>query len=425
MKYRLSEVNLSYEGKVLTPNNLHFVWVGDTSLANTDYIGIWQKTNEDKNVYFWCDGCTSFVHLLHESVHKYIYSHNFSDKTHAEIYLKNKAFNYIFPKMKLGLTFNNLVIEFLEENAIPFEIYATKPINPWAKKSKINIMNIADLFTAEFTDFLKYYYYEIILRGNLASASDIVRLLIIYKHGGTYVDIDTLPSSDSIFKNLNNFVDSEKYEEDDYTLLYKTKKILKKLYLITFSDEEYFNFYKVKKGVKRSIHCKVVERINADMDKFSLNKILPLGDIYVHRNLLTIGAIKRLKGIYFNNFISSHSKSKAIKIILRSMKKRYTFLEKNNCIFEHYKGDNERNYLTRILTWRTELITRNYCVTPVLTGPGLIVEVLVSLAYALINHQDLPSPSAVTEYFHNDKFGIASFQHNLDTPEGVKSSWRK
>jgi len=51
MKHRLSEINLSYEGKVLIPNNLHFVWVGDTSLANTDYIEIWQKTNEDKIVY--------------------------------------------------------------------------------------------------------------------------------------------------------------------------------------------------------------------------------------------------------------------------------------------------------------------------------------------------------------------------------------
>ncbi|WP_446444294.1 TcdA/TcdB catalytic glycosyltransferase domain-containing protein [Serratia marcescens] len=51
-----------------------------------------------------------------------------------------------------------------------------------------------------------YYYYEIILRHNIASASDIVRLLIIYQYGGTYIDVDTLPYIDNIYHKLNKYI---------------------------------------------------------------------------------------------------------------------------------------------------------------------------------------------------------------------------
>ncbi|HBL7332393.1 TPA: glycosyl transferase, partial [Serratia marcescens] len=165
--------------------------------------------------------------------------------------------------------------------------------------------------------------------------------------------------------------------------------------------------------------------IELDLADFSLDMILPLGETYVHKNLLALGSLRRFKGVYFNNFISSHQKSKAVRIILRVMKKRYRFLERNNCIFDCYIDDGSRCYLTRILPWRSELTTRNYCVTSVLTGPGLIVEVLLGLAYKAFNIGCLIEPSSIAEYMQNPDFGIALFQHTIDTPDGAYSTWRK
>ncbi|MNG78249.1 Toxin A [compost metagenome] len=272
---------------------------------------------------------------------------------------------------------------------------------------------------------MRYYYYEIILRANLASASDIVRLLILYQYGGVYIDVDTLPYTDNIFGRLNQYIEKEKIEEDDFLFLFKTKSILKKLSIFDFSDSDFLNNFKSEIETERNKYKKIQELIELDVAEFSLKKVLPLGEMYVHKNLLAIGSLRRMKGIYFNNFISSHPGSKVIKIILRTMRKRYKFLEKNNCIFDFYKGGEEVNYLNRILTWRTELITRDYFVTSVLSGPGLIIEVLLGLAYELLDFECETEPSFIAEYMQNDKFGIALFQHNLDTPDGICSSWRK
>jgi len=424
MKYELLDVTKFQHKKIVVPDIINFVWVGDANQANMEYIDIWKKTNKDKKIYLWCDENTSLCNLLHDSIREYVFSTDLKNKSDAELCLKNDAFNFIFTKLLKGGFFDELVVEFLSKYNIPHHLIKGSALNSRVDKSGIVIKKIADLFCCEFSDFMRFYYYEIILRCNLASASDIVRLLIIYQHGGIYIDVDTLPYTDNIFTRLNQFLEKEKIVEDDYLLLFKTKCILKKLSLLDFADNEYVNHHKDVIGTEKNKHQKIQELIELDVAEFSLRNVLPLGKMYVHKNLLAIGSLRRLKGIYFNNFMSSHPCSKAVRIILHTMKKRYRFLEKNNCIFDCYKSDRKASYLSRILTWRTELITKDYCVTSVLTGPGLIIEVLLGLAYELLDLESL-EPSSVAEYFQNDKYGIALFQHNLDTPEGLHSSWRK
>lgn len=161
------------------------------------------------------------------------------------------------------------------------------------------------------------------------------------------------------------------------------------------------------------------------MAEFNIKKILPLGKVFVRENLLTLGTDKRLKGIYLNCFITSHAKSKVIKIVLRTMAKRYIFLERNNGIFDFYKDKNDHCYLARILPWRSELITRDYCVTSILTGPGLLVEVLLGLAYTLFKIDESISPSYICDLMQDDRLGIAFSNLNFDTPEAIYSTWRQ
>lgn len=54
-------------------------------------------------------------------------------------------------------------------------------------------------------DCQRYYIQEIALRGNMASSSDILRLNILYRQGGVYVDCDTLPDLDHIFPESNRY----------------------------------------------------------------------------------------------------------------------------------------------------------------------------------------------------------------------------
>lgn len=428
MSHRVLNIDLSKIEEILAPNILHFIWIGDLNEVNTHHIEIWRKTNKDKELFFWYDKNASLCNLLSSSIRDFINLNKNKDKEMLELKLKNEAFNFIYTKIKEGFSFDDLVIEFLMNNGIPYREKPKKIEESWFEKRGLIKKNITELFYNDFNDFndfIRYYYYEVILRCNLASASDIARLLIIYQYGGVYIDIDTLPYTNNIYYNLNAYITREGIIENDMFLLFKTACILNKLDP-EFTPSEYVEEFNDKAlGIDVVRFDKIKKLIKIDIANFSLNMISPLGDIYIYKNLLAVGALSRLKGIYFNNFISSHQKSKAVRIILRVMRKRYRFIEKNDCIFNHYIDDGFRCYLTRILTWRTELITKDFCVTSALTGPGLIVEVLLGLAYDLLNIEHSVEPSHVAEYMQNTEFKIALFQHNIDTPDGTFSAWRK
>lgn len=61
-----------------------------------------EKTNKDKKIYFWYDEHTSWCNLLHDAIREYVLHNEFYNNFHAEMHIKNKAFNYIFPKLNDG-----------------------------------------------------------------------------------------------------------------------------------------------------------------------------------------------------------------------------------------------------------------------------------------------------------------------------------
>lgn len=83
---------------------------------------------------------------------------------------KNNAFDYTFTKLTRGFVFDEVVVEFLSNNNIPHHGFTTPVLNPWLKDKSIITKNITEPLSCEFADFRKFYYYEIISRGNLASA---------------------------------------------------------------------------------------------------------------------------------------------------------------------------------------------------------------------------------------------------------------
>lgn len=425
MKKVLSQIDLIQQIKHPIPDIIHFVWIGDVNKANTNYISVWRKTNPDKKIYFWCEENSSLIDALHNSIHEYVLCGDFESVEMTEKSIKNDAYNYIYPKLNSGEKLDNIIVKFLRERNIPCKLSTKTIFNPDFQNLDVIARNIMELFTPGFEDFFRYYCYEIILRGNLASASDIVRLLIIYRLGGIYIDMDTLPNIDSVFHKTNAYLNRNMIFEDDFMLLMKTRAVLEKINSLddSFTEEKNYNaIHAVSNSVD---YNKVSKLIDVDMVDFSINHIPPLGKLSVHKNLLSLASLKRFKGMYFNNVIISYPGSKAVRIILRVMRKRYSFIEKNDCIFNFYTDDNHGEYLSRLLSWRSELITKNFCVTPILTGPGLIVEVLLGLAYSIFDLDLFTSPSFIAEYMQDENFGIAFYGHNLDTPEGMESAWRK
>ena len=221
MKYSLSEIKTSQENKIAVPDIIHFVWVGNTNAINYSYIKIWRKVNKDKLMYLWCDKNTKFIKLLHQSIDEYTFN-DIESSIATNIKIKNSAFNYIFPKLKEGFAFDDLVITFMIKNEIPFKYVPELSLENACEIKDVVKRDISELFSIDdFSHFAMFYYYEIILRGNLASASDIIRLLVIYVFGGIYIDVDTLPSTNDVFLKFNKYVKEQGLIEDDFMFLYK------------------------------------------------------------------------------------------------------------------------------------------------------------------------------------------------------------
>lgn len=424
MKYRIEDINIGRNGKEKVPDLINFVWVGNLNVANLEYMKIWKETNTDKEIYLWVDDSTYIFNFFHEEIGNYVSSQQSTKKQELEIEIKNQAYEYITKHLDNHCDIDKLALSFLLDKKITKALPEILNYNSPPALEGVTLKNINELFADDFNELKRYYLYEIILRGNFASASDIVRLIIIFQYGGVYLDMDTLPNTDCVFEKLNCFLNEKDMLESDFILSLKTKLILAKLNLINIDnskEQERFESIFYSAGVEFE---RLITLANEDLNDFTISKIPSLGSMYVHKNLLSLGSLKKLKGVYFNSFLASHAKSKGLSIIIRTLKKRYKFIEKNSCIFSAYQGNVENCYLTRMLTWRTELYTRNYVVTSALSGPGLLVECLLGLAYHLLDLSPSFPPSSVAVEMQDEKYGIALFQHNLHTPDGNDSSWR-
>ncbi|HGM8659259.1 TPA: TcdA/TcdB catalytic glycosyltransferase domain-containing protein [Serratia odorifera] len=72
MTHKVLDIDLSKVEKILAPNILHFVWVGDLNKVNTHYIEIWRRTNKDKALFFWHDRNASLCNFLNSSIRDFI-----------------------------------------------------------------------------------------------------------------------------------------------------------------------------------------------------------------------------------------------------------------------------------------------------------------------------------------------------------------
>ncbi len=278
----------------------------------------------------------------------------------------------------------------------------------------VDIRNEIDVFYERF--FYDAYYRELTLRANAAAAADILRMLILYKHGGVFIDVDTLPSllavygpvSDLANCNIQNVVRSEYY-------LRRLREI-KNSGADKNSDMSVYECYLDERDPRLLAHIK---RCSSLWD----GRPLSFEKVAVHDDLLSIAALETLCE-YNNNILAAVKKSRLVKVILREIKRRYTFISRNGLDTKPNDSIQTSHYLYRLSNYRYDAMDDKDNVTLCLTGPILVLEVMLGVAYEILSLDKSVSALALSYALRLNCISVAFSAHTCYTPEHMKSSWR-
>nr|WP_279630713.1 TcdA/TcdB catalytic glycosyltransferase domain-containing protein [Vibrio ouci] len=287
-----------------------------------------------------------------------------------------------------------------------------------------DIHSIDGLMNFKGKDLTKYYFYELILRNNLASASDILRLMILYKIGGTYLDFDTLPCIEHCFRNTNEH--HKKQVDFNLVDIVKAEMVLSRvrsLHVLDFNqrDDRLSNILSGCVGIDSTLTNSLFRDVD-ELDDRAIFK--PLEDQYVFKHGLKLSKSKRGLGEYNNNALVAHAGSKTVSIIIRQMLKRYAYIEKMGAIFSGdivSKGDDE--YWSRLIDYRNDALCSMRNVTLFLTGPSLILETILSLSYELLDIDDVSS-FTVSTLMQIPALGMSFTEQTQFTSEHMRSTWQ-
>nr|AKN35987.1 Toxin A [Vibrio tasmaniensis] len=264
------------------------------------------------------------------------------------------------------------------------------------------------------------YFNELTLRQNPACASDILRLSLLYRDGGMYVDVDTLPSHRNVYKDINittlsineNLLDIIKSE---YLLreIRQRKRYLKNRNISLSHIEAQINDKRTLIKLKERAANRLSDFYNQD-------------SLHVHRDIIKVATQNRIYEIN-NNTLLANKGSRCIRIILKEVIRRYNYLDSNNFIYSIPSRKNEEvsNYLSRLDKYRYDGISsyNDTEVTLLLTGPCLIHEVLLGLCYEVFKIPKNISPTSVSYIFRIDRTFLGFNNQTHYTPEHMRSSW--
>ncbi len=412
--------------KISAPEGVFFVWIGDIPQEAINYINVWKRSTNEK-IDLWCDFnflLAGKIKIIIETIYA---TDGMPDKTLAcqEIFY-SEVIDYISNKNMRG---DQAIISFVEKRKPQLAIQLKKELKGIKSKmeqlgSFVNIKNV------EKYDFLTECYYrfyltEVLLRNNLAAASDILRLSLLYKYGGTYIDVDTLPPLDHVFSKTNlNFEKS--LTSKDIVDIFKSKLFIDRFNNDKVSSEELrYNNYKLY-SIMKVIDDELPDSLIDDIINTSESDLCQKCEIKrIDKNLISISASKNSIGDFNNNIISSHPRSKLMKIILMEMKKRYDYIFDNKFdsynTTESFSGNNE--YYNRLKDYRLDTLGNNNYVTLIASGPILLLEVILGMSYKVLNLEYDVSQVGVSLALQLPHIGIGYLDQTMYTHEHIKSSW--
>lgn len=425
----------------LACKELHFIWIGCIGIRSLRNISVWKRANPLYRVHLWFDS-----HCLLASHYRQLLKQRMglNLSTDELVSFQNRIYIDLQSMIAGGRTFDEALIHLLLRmddgrigRKLESELEQARRLYQ-ALAHHFTLRDVQD-YVAVIMDreFRQYYSREITLRGNLAAASDILRLHVIQHFGGVYVDCDTLPNLDHVFVRTGaycrhhnitfSFIDVLKSE------MYM-QKIAPLVDLPEFGDEPENEANARQSDMNaitdhlRSQYGKVVTFIEQDVDALiAENAFRPLNEIWLFDQGLLLTGDPHNKNSFNNNVVIANAHSKAVKIVLLEMRHRYRYLERMGVVYiasaEELPLDN--SYKGRLLNYRFDALDDRHNVTVILTGPGLILEVVMGLGFSLLRLDDQVAPISLSYALYSQKIGIAFMDQTFHTYDHFQSTWMR
>ncbi|MGR5096942.1 TcdA/TcdB catalytic glycosyltransferase domain-containing protein [Vibrio maritimus] len=389
-------------------DTMFFVWIGNISIEQIEYISVWKSNYPSINLKIYVDYNFLAFGLYKSHVNHLASSYSIQEK----IAFQNKMYRAIIDGMEKGESFEETFISC-------FDISCKEKLKLSLRLMKLKIDIISREYDIHYIDegvfynrFLyERYLKELILRQNAASASDIARLSILYFWGGTYIDVDTLPKfSTSLGEigrenpliNLHNVVRSEMF----------LRKLRKE--------------HNVSKKLDSNNVDVLVNAMKLDCSSMDPGRV-QLSEWTYQQNLFSMATFDCF-GEFNNNLISCVKGSKLTRIIIREMINRYKIIEKYN--YDLIEPSEVRpvdiqpcDYYKRLASYREDAMTDDDNVTLFLSGPSLILETVMACTYEVLRVPKQISPLAVSYLLSLNFTGFPIYEHTNFTPQHMRSSW--
>lgn len=389
--------------ETVVPKKLHFVWIGGnlTNVAS-QYIALWTAVNADYNTAIWYDSRVLLANTLkraildkcyreavtshQDAVLAQTYTHDdFIRDSASAIYEERKKIFNLYNEKKETATITDIIIEFLTSETYGYgrDAEELKAVYDEALEAMVEReakdVSTTDLLTANELETL--YFREVMNYQNLAAASDMLRMAVLVKEGGYYLDVDMLPATNnSLFRPILDNLDLTTTVKELVTL----EAIMKGMPdLIPGYSTHYYD------NLSEEVRTSLQESVENNKDITKL--FIPLRDITCSPMTMKIyGEGRTAVG---NNALISHPDSILGKLIIKNMIANYAVMDEFMAEYvrpeqtykeavavlvqgfvskvgEMLKISPQYEYISKVIDYLSVGITIDATATISLTGPG-------------------------------------------------------
>lgn len=419
-----SDIQESYIVKQESKKTLHFIWIGIPNDNIYLYLKVWSLHYPTYDINLWID--SKFLYVNH---YKSMVREQFKD---IKLINRLKIQDDLYDMYKKNSSEEDSLDRIIESKFDKrFNCNNSKNIIIQDVKSRFDFLNVLDIRKIDpiLTKELESYYdKEMVLRTNVAAASDILRLCILSKYGGVYLDVDTLPCIDYIFKKSNCYTDGNVIN-NEFVQIYKSQ-----LYLEKFAErldgikvEKISNIYEIKELFSNDEEFNnYIELIHLDIKNHDTNDVESIPFV-LYKRLLMIGSSKTKLNTFYNNVLVCDKNSTVVSIIIKEIIKRYRYIEKNG--YDKWESVNQYNKIynngsmERLIGYRLDGFADIPNTTVILTGPCMILEVYLSITYKVLRINSNVDPRKVASVYQAKYYGISCCNILTFTLENSKSTW--
>ncbi|WP_422413167.1 TcdA/TcdB catalytic glycosyltransferase domain-containing protein, partial [Endozoicomonas sp. ALB122] len=426
---------------VEVPEKLNFIWIGRLNEGVKDHLRVWSKMVPSWSLRLWYDPQAFLAPVLTREIYKAVADEKIAESflVHEQArvefltrlrHLQDLAYSTIKKGLAQGKTFDDMAKIFLV-NHLGMDQEELTQIQRQSLQEFTDLANeltglrgntgsggfmLADInqlwHSGDETSMKALYVRELGLRGILAAASDLVRVVLL-KGGGVYLDVDTLPHyNEKLFKGIE--IPSEILHSG------RLSHLINHMIMDYFADpgpeqlffnrtpdpeirREYNRFKEIYPDFFKAVKEAIVNHGKEPLFTFPGSvKAIP-GSIEIRLQF-----VERING--GNCFIIAPPDSEVLKAVHREIIRRYKLIDRLGI------GDTENSYddsidvdtveqmkesivnelginndfAKDIINYRGDgLVVRGAGATLHLSGPSLFIKVIRRSVFALLPEEDL------------------------------------